>query len=104
MARRLKFSHAEVSSSSWYAVDQYSPLTSIAVEAVGTVNYTIQHTLDDTVNSSATPLAFDHDTLAAQTTTQDGNYAFPISAIRVTINSGAGSVNVTVLQAGGAVL
>lgn len=104
MARRLKFSHNAVSSSNWYPVDSYSPLTSIAVEAVGTVNYTIQHTLDDTVNSSATPLAFDHDTLAAQTTTQDGNYAFPISAIRVTINSGAGSVNVTVLQAGGAVL
>lgn len=84
----------------WLPVDRASPYTSIAVVVNGTTNYTVQHTLDNVLTSTATPTAFDHDTLVAQTTSQDGNYAFPLSAIRVVNNSGTGSTTITILQSG----
>jgi len=85
----------------WLPVDRHNFVTSLAVVVNGTTNYTVQHTLDDVLNSAVTPTAFDHDTLIAQTTSQDGNYAFPISAIRVVNNSGSGTTTITILQAGG---
>ena len=64
---------------------------SYAVVVTGTVNYTIEHSLDGAnffANSDNTN----------QTTSQDGNYVFPIRSVRVRINSGAGSVVFTVRQ------
>lgn len=69
------------------------------VVATGTVNYTVQHTFDEAIRGTPTNW-FDHATVAAQTTTKTGSYDFPISAIRVTVNSGTGSAALTVLQAG----
>ena len=63
-----------------------------------TVDYTIQHTFDSPEVGFAT--WFDHPTIAAQSTNKDGNYAFPVTGIRVTVNSGGGSVSVSVVQAG----
>ncbi len=64
---------------------------SYAVIVTGTVNYTVQHSLDG-VNF------FDNSDNTSQTTSQDGNYIFPIRAVRVNINSGAGSVVFNVRQ------
>lgn len=64
----------------------------------GVVNYTIQHTFDDPAVGFTT--WFPHPTVAAQISSADGNYAFPVTAIRVTVNSGAGSVTLKVIQAG----
>lgn len=64
----------------------------------GVVNYTIQHTFDDPAVGFTT--WFPHPTVAAQIASADGNYAFPVTAIRVTVNSGAGSVTLKVIQAG----
>ena len=69
------------------------------VVATGTVNYTVQHTFDEAIRGTPTNW-FDHATVAAQTTAKTGSYDFPISAIRVTVNSGTGSAALTVLQAG----
>ena len=69
------------------------------VVATGTVNYTVQHTFDEAIRGTPTNW-FDHATIAAQTTSKTGSYDFPISAIRVTVNSGTGSAALTVLQAG----
>lgn len=69
------------------------------VVATGTVNYTVQHTFDEAIRGTPTNW-FDHATVAAQTTSKTGSYDFPISAIRVTVNSGTGSAALTVLQAG----
>lgn len=64
----------------------------------GTVNYTVQHTFDDPFGSIST--WFNHPTVAAQIANADGNYAFPVTAIRVTMNSGDGSVVLKLLQSG----
>jgi hypothetical protein len=69
------------------------------VVVTGTVNYTVQHTFDNP-QTVASPTWFSHPTVAAATTSQDGNYAFPVAAIKVLVNSGAGTATMTVIQAG----
>lgn len=65
----------------------------------GTVDYTVQHTFDDPSTGTFTTW-FNHPTVAAQVANADGNYAFPVTAIRVTMNSGSGSVVLKLLQSG----
>lgn len=64
----------------------------------GVVNYTVQHTFDDPAIGFTT--WFNHPTIASQISSADGNYAFPVTGIRVTVNSGAGSVTLNLIQAG----
>ncbi len=64
----------------------------------GTITYTIEHTFDDVFDSTVTPTAFAHSVLAAQTTNKDGNYAFPIRAVRVNNTAGTGKTTLTILQ------
>jgi hypothetical protein len=72
----------------------------MGVVVSGTVNYTIQHTFDDIFNGSVTPTWFNHPTLASQAASADGNYAFPVRAIRLFVNSGSGTATATIIQAG----
>lgn len=89
-------------SSSIMPMDHYqSPFNvGIGVVVTGTVNYTIQHTFDDIQNAAVTPTWFSHATLAAQTASADGNYAFPVRGIKVLVNSGSGTATATIIQAG----
>ena len=68
------------------------------VVVTDTVDYTVQHTFDDPAVGFVT--WYDHPTIAAEATDKDGNYAFPVTGIRITINSGGGSVVMNVVQAG----
>lgn len=68
------------------------------VVKTGTVDYTVQHTFDDPSGSLST--WFNHPTVASQIANADGNYAFPVTAIRVTMNSGDGTVTLKLIQAG----
>jgi hypothetical protein len=73
------------------------------VVTAGTPNYTIQHTFDDVFAANYNPATgnwFPHPTVQNASSNQDGNYAFPVSAIRLTINSGAGTAQITLKQAG----
>lgn len=69
----------------------------------GTPTFTVKHTFDAVLatgfdyNSS---YWFDHSVIDDKTTNQDGNYNFPVTAIKLTL-SAAGSVTMTVVQAGG---
>ena len=75
---------------------------------VGAANWTIQHTFDDLqlpdrardVPSPAEGSGewFPHASLAGETTSGDGNYAFPVEAVRLVVT--AGTVKMTVTQAG----
>ncbi len=64
----------------------------------GTVDYTVQHTFDDPATGFST--WFSHPTIAAQSTNKDGNYAFPVTGIKVLVNSGTGTATLKLLQAG----
>ena len=69
-----------------------------AVVVSGTVNYTVQHTFDDPGVAFTT--WFDNSTVASETTTQEGSYSFPVTGIKVLVNSGSGTATMSAVQAG----
>jgi hypothetical protein len=70
-------------------------------EATGTVTYSVQHTFDDIYNLAITPVWFNHAFVVGATTSMDGNYAFPIAAMRLNITAGTGSVTINILSTSG---
>ena len=68
------------------------------VVVTGTVNYTIQHTFDSPATGFTT--WYSHPTIASKTDNQDGNYAFPVTGVKVLVNSGAGTATLNLVQAG----
>ena len=64
----------------------------------GTVNYTVQHTFDDPAVGFTT--WFSHPTVASQAANADGNYAFPVTGIKLLVNSGDGTATLKLVQAG----
>jgi hypothetical protein len=68
------------------------------VVVTGTVNYTVQHTFDDPAIGFST--WFSHPTVASQVANADGNYAFPVTGIKVLVNSGSGTATLNLVQAG----
>jgi hypothetical protein len=75
-----------------------------SVSAGGTLTYTVQHTFDDVYSPSfnaSTATWYSNATVVSQTTSRDGNYAFPVTAVRITVTAyTSGSVTFTVIQAG----
>ena len=71
----------------------------IGCVVTGTVNYTIQHTFDDPQNIVTW---FNHDdpVFVAATANANSNYAYPVTASKILVNSGTGSVTATYVQAG----
>lgn len=77
------------------------PQVSLQVAVTGTVNWTVQQTLDNVFNVDEEDIVWlDHsDTnMVAQTVNRQGNYAFVPFATRITLNSGTGSLVYTVIQ------
>ena len=74
------------------------------VSAGGSLTYTVQHTFDDVQSPSFNPSTatwFSNSTLVAQTTDKDGNYAYPVTGIRLLVTVWtSGSVTMTVIQTG----
>lgn len=76
----------------------------VAVSAGATLTYSVQHTFDD-VNAAgfdpSTAVWYTNSALGAKQTTLDGNYAFPVTAVRLNVTSyTSGSVTMTLVQAG----
>lgn len=86
--------------------DDFAPgLTSIQCTVTGTVNYTLQATLDDP-NSATNPVAVGSMTwvdssdagVVGATTTKQSNFTFAPTFARIKLNSGSGSVVATFVQ------
>lgn len=89
-----------------YAPDNYVSPFNVALSGTvtGTVNYTVQYTFDDVFANNYNPATgnwVDHPSLTAKTTTSDSNIAYPVTGVRLKLNSGTGSVKLTAIQAGG---
>jgi hypothetical protein len=84
----------------WIPLDYKQSPFNVGLGAVvnGSVTYDIEHTFDEVFDSTVTPTAFKHAVLAAQTTNKDGNYAFPVRAVRINNTAGTGSTTLTILQ------
>ena len=64
----------------------------------GTINYSIQHTFDSPAVGFTT--WYSHPTIASKTDNQDGNYAFPVTGVKILVNSGDGTATLNLVQAG----
>lgn len=61
---------------------------SLALTITGTISATVQHTFDQIHGEQvAAPVWFPHSSLVTKTASADGNYAFPVIATRLLINS-----------------
>lgn len=78
------------------------PDISLQVAVTGTVNYTVQQTLDNVFDTAITPVWFDHPdlNLVSQTVNRQGNYAYVPAGVRLVVNSGAGTARLTIIQSG----
>lgn len=73
---------------------------SVSTVVTGTNTHKVQHTFDDIFDSSVTPVWYDHTSLTGKTANADGNYAYPVTAVRLNVTAYTnGSVKLTVLQA-----
>ena len=86
-------------------MDQYiSPFNvSIAIVPAGTATYTVQHTFDNPFASdfnAATATWFAHPDLTSESGNNDGNYAFPVRAIRLNISACDDDVDFYITEAG----
>ena len=68
------------------------------VVVTGTVTYSVQHTFDDPATGFTT--WFSHPTVAAETANADGNYAFPVTGVKLLVSSGTGTATMNLIQAG----
>lgn len=84
----------------WLPVNFQIVPFSLAVAAVvsGTATYTVEHTLDDVLNGQIPTGVFSQAGLTAQTTSKEGVYNTPITAVRLNVSAIAGSVSLTLLQ------
>jgi hypothetical protein len=85
---------AAASVSPWFALTANEAVFSVGFGCVisGTPTYTVQHSYGDGT-------AFDHATVAGETTNVDGSYSAPIRALRLAF-AAAGTVALTAIQAG----
>lgn len=92
------------SSSGWIPLDQHQTPFNVGfgVVTTDTVAYRVEHTFDDVFDPDVTPTAFTHEDVSAATDNADGNYAFPVAAVRLTMTTAAasGQATLTVRQAG----
>ena len=97
-----------VGGSPWVMLDPWAlPAVAVQLNVSGTVNYTLQQSLDDpndptnpTTAASMTWIDSADTAVVAATTAQQTNYAFTPRYVRVLLNSGAGSATATIIQSG----
>ena len=108
MARPVRVTVNSVASSQVIPLNTYGDPFNVGigcdVSAGGSLTYTVQHTFDDVQSPTFNPSTatwYSNSTLVAQTTDKDGNYAYPVTAVRLTVTAyTSGSVTMTVIQAG----
>lgn len=94
-----------VSAYPWMPLDQHIAPFNVGFGVVktgtGDITYTVQHTFNNVIAGSAAT-AFDNSYVSGKTANADGNYAFPVAAIRlnVTAVSGVATAELTAWQAG----
>lgn len=64
----------------------------------GTVTYSVQHTFDDPAVGFTT--WFTHPTVVNENANADGNYAFPVTGVKVVVTADTGTATLNLVQAG----
>ena len=103
--RRQSVTVGSAASSAPFLMDWNLPYFAVGfgcvISAGAVLTYKVQHTFDDILNPAVTPTWFDHSSVTGQTANKDGNYAFPVTAVRLTVTAyTSGNVTLTLLQQG----
>jgi len=101
--RPISVTVVEVGVSAPIPMDYTLPGFSVGIgcKISATATYTVQHTFDDIWSSAfdpATATWFPNTGLTAKTANADGNYAFPVKAIRLNVGASNGTVTMSVIQ------
>lgn len=75
----------------------------LGVDITAPATVTVEHTFDDVFAEDFNPATatwYPHPTLTGVTADDDGNYAFPPTAVRLNQTAGAGSAILNLIQAG----
>jgi len=108
MARPVRVTVASASASAVIPLNTYGDPFNVGigcdVSAGGSLTYTVQHTFDNVQSPTFDPSTatwYSNATIVAQTADKDGNYAYPVTAVRLLVTAyTSGSVTMTVIQAG----
>lgn len=104
MPKPTTISQTGVGTTNWIPMDYFRNPFNVGLGATvtGTATYTVEHTFQQPNTDPPTTPArvFSHETLAGATVSDDGNYAFPVAAIRLNVTAGAGTVTLDIIQAG----
>lgn len=102
--RAQSISVGSAAASAWIPVDTNKNPFNIGFGvtiSTAVLTYKVQHTFDNVQDSTVTAVAFDHPDVTGETTNQDGNYAFPVRAIRLNVTAyTSGTAVLTLIQAG----
>lgn len=96
----------EVGSSLWNIMNWNASPVNIEIGTIlqtGAATWSVQYTYDDPNNlppNVSVPTAFNHATIVNQTATIDGAINDPVTAIRLQVTGGTGTVRMTIIQAG----
>lgn len=76
----------------------------VVLSAGASLTYTVQHTFDNVFAPGFNPANatwYNHTTLTGQTASSNGNYAFPVTGVRLNVTPyTSGSATMTVIQSG----
>ena len=92
---------SSVATSAWIPLDyKQSPFSvGFGVVLSGTATYTVEHTFDDVYDTTITPTAFAHASIAGKTANDNSSYNFPVRAVRLNVTAWtSGTVTATFLQ------
>lgn len=106
--RPIRVTVGSATTSNVLPMDQYiSPFNlglGVTLSAGASLTYTVQHTFDDIWSPNFDPSTaswFSHATMVNKNTSFDGNYAYPVTAIRLNVTVwSSGTATLTVVQAG----
>jgi len=106
--RPIRVSVGSAASSNVIPMDRnhssFQASVAVVLSAGADLTYTVEHTFDDVFASTfdpATATWFANTGLSAKTASLDGNYAFPVTGIRLRVTAHtAGTATMTVIQSG----
>lgn len=107
--RPIRVTVGAVAASAPIPLDNYSgPFNvgiGVALSAGASLTFTVEHTFDDVFAAGFNPATatwFSNTGMSAKTASTDGNYAFPVMAVRLNVTARVGgTATMTVIQAGG---
>lgn len=106
--RPIRVTVASQTASAPVPLDHYQGPFNVGIAVVlspgASLTYSVEHTFDDVFApgfNASTATWFPNSGLSSKTTTLDGNYAFPIMALRLNVTTySSGTATMTVIQAG----